>query len=148
MLLFCYLRGWSDVWMCYWRVICCFKRSETKIKCAKTAQKQQQEEASERHRCSLLCNTSRAHLLSSVRLRTARSSMETRREAAAADLAPSTFSQVVFTDTQYSYPPSAPIICRFTLNAAFQPNSRDWVGIFKVGRPTVEGIFLLMFSFI
>ncbi|XP_017292021.1 calcium-binding and coiled-coil domain-containing protein 2 [Kryptolebias marmoratus] len=59
--------------------------------------------------------------------------METSKEAAGADLSPATFSQVVFTDIQYSYLPSAPITCRFTLNAAFQPSSRDWVGIFKVG---------------
>ncbi|KAI4807519.1 hypothetical protein KUCAC02_027323 [Chaenocephalus aceratus] len=47
---------------------------------------------------------------------------------------PHTFSQVVFTDTPYSYPPSIPgITCCYTLTAAFQPNPRDWVGIFKVG---------------
>ncbi|XP_027885363.1 calcium-binding and coiled-coil domain-containing protein 2 [Xiphophorus couchianus] len=61
--------------------------------------------------------------------------METFPEAAAAATDPPacTFSQVVFIDIPYSYPPSSPITCRFTLNAAFQPNPRDWVGIFKVG---------------
>ncbi|XP_043958558.1 calcium-binding and coiled-coil domain-containing protein 2 [Gambusia affinis] len=63
--------------------------------------------------------------------------METSPEAAAAAAATDpparTFSQVVFIDIPYSYPPSSPITCRFTLNAAFQPNPRDWVGIFKVG---------------
>ncbi|XP_008435665.1 calcium-binding and coiled-coil domain-containing protein 2 [Poecilia reticulata] len=60
--------------------------------------------------------------------------METLPEAAAVTDPPAhTFSQVVFIDIPYSYPPSSPITCRFTLNAAFQPNPRDWVGIFKVG---------------
>lgn len=53
--------------------------------------------------------------------------------AAATDPPACTFSQVVFNDIPYSYPPSSPINCRFTLNAAFQPHPRDWVGIFKVG---------------
>ncbi|KAL3051822.1 hypothetical protein OYC64_001954 [Pagothenia borchgrevinki] len=54
--------------------------------------------------------------------------------AEAEDRNPHTFSQVVFTDTPYSYPPSIPgITCCYTLTAAFQPNTRDWVGIFKVG---------------
>ncbi|XP_037547585.1 calcium-binding and coiled-coil domain-containing protein 2 [Nematolebias whitei] len=59
--------------------------------------------------------------------------METHKEVAGADPSPPTFSQVVFTDIQYSYPLSASITCSFTLNPAFQPSSRDWVGIFKVG---------------
>ncbi|KAM4716392.1 calcium-binding and coiled-coil domain-containing protein 2 [Anableps anableps] len=54
-------------------------------------------------------------------------------EVAATDPPARTFSQVVFIDIPHSYPPSSPIICRFTLNAVFQPNPRDWVGIFKVG---------------
>lgn len=53
--------------------------------------------------------------------------------AAATDAPACTFSQVVFNDIPYSYPPSSPITCRFTLTAAFQPHPRDWVGIFKVG---------------
>ncbi|XP_029311951.1 calcium-binding and coiled-coil domain-containing protein 2 isoform X5 [Cottoperca gobio] len=51
----------------------------------------------------------------------------------AADRTARTFSQVVFTDTPYSYPPLTPITCCYTLTGAFQPNPRDWVGIFKVG---------------
>uniref|UniRef100_A0A1A8DEG5 Calcium binding and coiled-coil domain 2 n=1 Tax=Nothobranchius kadleci TaxID=1051664 RepID=A0A1A8DEG5_NOTKA len=58
--------------------------------------------------------------------------METLTEAGA-DLSPPAFSQVVFIDIPQAYPRSAPITCRFTLNAALQPSSRDWVGIFKVG---------------
>lgn len=54
----------------------------------------------------------------------------------AADPAARTYSQVLFMDIPHSYPPSAPITCRFTLNAAFRPHSRDWVGIFKVGKLT------------
>ncbi|KAI3365475.1 hypothetical protein L3Q82_010552 [Scortum barcoo] len=49
-----------------------------------------------------------------------------------------TFSQVVFTDIPYSYSPSTPVTCCFTLTAAFQPNPRDWVGIFKVGWSTTK----------
>uniref|UniRef100_A0A1A8LQY2 Calcium binding and coiled-coil domain 2 n=1 Tax=Nothobranchius pienaari TaxID=704102 RepID=A0A1A8LQY2_9TELE len=58
--------------------------------------------------------------------------METLTEAGA-DLSPPAFSQVVFIDIPQAYPRSAPITCRFTLSAALQPSSRDWVGIFKVG---------------
>lgn len=52
--------------------------------------------------------------------------------AAAADSPTSTYSQVVFVDIPHSYPPSTQVTCCYTLNAAFQPNPRDWVGIFKV----------------
>uniref|UniRef100_A0A8C7XLH4 SKICH domain-containing protein n=1 Tax=Oryzias sinensis TaxID=183150 RepID=A0A8C7XLH4_9TELE len=51
---------------------------------------------------------------------------------------PSTFSQVVFTDIPHSYPPSTTVTCRYTYSTAFQPNSRDWVGIFKVGWSTIK----------
>ncbi|XP_058476837.1 calcium-binding and coiled-coil domain-containing protein 2 [Solea solea] len=61
--------------------------------------------------------------------------MESPADAAAAE---NPFSQVVFNDIPRSYPPSTPITCRFTLNAAFQPQSRDWVGIFKVGWSTAK----------
>lgn len=59
--------------------------------------------------------------------------MESPTEAAAAGPPPPTFSQVVFTDIPYSYPPSTSITCSYTITAALQPNPRDWVGIFKVG---------------
>lgn len=49
-----------------------------------------------------------------------------------------TFSQVVFMDTPQTYPPSTPVTCSYTLNTAFQPNPRDWVGIFKVGWSTTK----------
>ncbi|XP_069560658.1 calcium-binding and coiled-coil domain-containing protein 2 isoform X2 [Brachyistius frenatus] len=66
-------------------------------------------------------------------------SMEAPTEAAAAaDPAASTFSQVVFVDIPYSYPPSTPVTVCYTLSAAFQPSSRDWVGIFKVGWSTTK----------
>lgn len=55
-------------------------------------------------------------------------SMESSTDAAAAR----TFSQVLFTDIPHSYPPSTPVTCCYTLTDAFQPNPRDWVGIFKV----------------
>ncbi|XP_078794025.1 calcium-binding and coiled-coil domain-containing protein 2 isoform X2 [Oryzias latipes] len=57
---------------------------------------------------------------------------------AAADASASTFSQVVFTDIPHSYPPSTTVTCRYTYSTAFQPNSRDWVGIFKVGWSTIK----------
>lgn len=60
--------------------------------------------------------------------------MESPAEAAAAPA----FSQVVFTDIPHSYPPSTPITCTFTLCNTFQSNSRDWVGIFKVGWSTTK----------
>ncbi|CAG5903471.1 unnamed protein product [Menidia menidia] len=69
-------------------------------------------------------------------------SMESPTEASAADHSadPSapTFSQVVFTDIPHSYPPSTPITARYTFNSTVQPNSRDWVGIFKVGWSTTK----------
>ncbi|MED6271693.1 hypothetical protein CHARACLAT_022897 [Characodon lateralis] len=66
-------------------------------------------------------------------------SMETLPEAAATTDPPArTFSQVVFINIPHLYPPSSPINCRFTLNAAFQPHPRDWVGIFKVGWSTTK----------
>ncbi|XP_029383901.1 calcium-binding and coiled-coil domain-containing protein 2 isoform X2 [Echeneis naucrates] len=49
-----------------------------------------------------------------------------------------TFSQVIFTDIPHSYPPSAAITCSYTFSAAYQPSSRDWVGIFKVGWSTTK----------
>ncbi|XP_059181071.1 calcium-binding and coiled-coil domain-containing protein 2 isoform X1 [Centropristis striata] len=57
---------------------------------------------------------------------------------AAADPKARTFSQVVFTDTPHSYPPATPVTCCYTRTAAFQPNPRDWVGIFKVGWSTTK----------
>ncbi|XP_037610659.1 calcium-binding and coiled-coil domain-containing protein 2 isoform X3 [Sebastes umbrosus] len=63
-------------------------------------------------------------------------SMEGLKEAANPEA--HTFSQVVFTDTPHSYPPSAPITCCYTLTATLQPNPRDWVGIFKVGWSTTK----------
>ncbi|XP_028286948.1 calcium-binding and coiled-coil domain-containing protein 2 isoform X2 [Parambassis ranga] len=64
--------------------------------------------------------------------------MESPTEAAAAAADARTFSQVVFTDIPYSYPPSTPITCCYTFTAALKPNSRDWVGIFKVGWSTTK----------
>ncbi|XP_041818524.1 calcium-binding and coiled-coil domain-containing protein 2 isoform X2 [Chelmon rostratus] len=64
--------------------------------------------------------------------------MESYTEAAATDPAARTFSQVVFTNIPHSYPPSTPVTCCYTFLATFQPNSRDWVGIFKVGWSTTK----------
>ncbi|XP_054617884.1 calcium-binding and coiled-coil domain-containing protein 2 [Dunckerocampus dactyliophorus] len=51
------------------------------------------------------------------------------------------FSQVVFRNIPHSYPPSTPVTCSYTLTAAFQPHSRDWVGIFKVGWSTTKDYY-------
>ncbi|RVE59898.1 hypothetical protein OJAV_G00193730 [Oryzias javanicus] len=59
-------------------------------------------------------------------------------EPPAADPAASTYSQVVFTDIPHSYPFSTTVTCRYTYSTTFQPNSRDWVGIFKVGWSTIK----------
>ncbi|XP_034563614.1 calcium-binding and coiled-coil domain-containing protein 2 isoform X2 [Notolabrus celidotus] len=56
----------------------------------------------------------------------------------AADDARRTFSQVLFMDIPQSYPPSTSITCCFNLTASFQPNPRDWVGVFKVGWSTTK----------
>ncbi|KAM4623973.1 calcium-binding and coiled-coil domain-containing protein 2 isoform 2-T2 [Polymixia lowei] len=50
----------------------------------------------------------------------------------------SSFSQVLFNDIPHIYPPSTPVSCHYTLTAAFQPSTRDWVGIFKVGWSTTK----------
>ncbi|XP_071319183.1 calcium-binding and coiled-coil domain-containing protein 2 isoform X2 [Trachinotus anak] len=64
--------------------------------------------------------------------------MEKPPEAAADPSAPCTYSQVLFMDIPHSYPPSTPVTCRYSHTAAYQPNSRDWVGIFKVGWSTTK----------
>ncbi|XP_041829131.1 calcium-binding and coiled-coil domain-containing protein 2 isoform X2 [Melanotaenia boesemani] len=85
------------------------------------------------HTCLGVGTTKHDVVLRSTTL-TTNPTMDSPTEAAAAgDLSPHTFSQVVFIDIPHSYPPSTHITCCYTLNAAFQSNSRDWVGIFKVG---------------
>lgn len=65
-------------------------------------------------------------------------SMESNTATEVADHLARTFSQVVFIDIPQSYPPSTHVTCSYTLTAAFQPNPRDWVGIFKVGWTTTK----------
>ncbi|XP_056152789.1 calcium-binding and coiled-coil domain-containing protein 2 isoform X2 [Lampris incognitus] len=48
------------------------------------------------------------------------------------------FSQVVFSDIPHTYSPLGPVTCCYTLTEAFQPSTRDWVGIFKVGWSTTR----------
>ncbi|XP_076856545.1 calcium-binding and coiled-coil domain-containing protein 2 [Brachyhypopomus gauderio] len=43
------------------------------------------------------------------------------------------FSQVVFVDVAHSYQINAPVRCCYTLTGGLNPNTRDWIGIFKVG---------------
>lgn len=64
--------------------------------------------------------------------------MESDTATEVADHSARTFSQVVFIDIPQSYPPSTHVTCSYTLTAAFQPNPRDWVGIFKVGWTTTK----------
>uniref|UniRef100_I3KP83 SKICH domain-containing protein n=2 Tax=Oreochromis niloticus TaxID=8128 RepID=I3KP83_ORENI len=65
-------------------------------------------------------------------------SMESDTATEVADHSARTFSQVVFIDIPQSYPPSTHVTCSYNLTAAFQPNPRDWVGIFKVGWTTTK----------
>ncbi|XP_020773809.1 calcium-binding and coiled-coil domain-containing protein 2 isoform X2 [Boleophthalmus pectinirostris] len=59
--------------------------------------------------------------------------MDSSIEPASVDPTAATFSQVVFTDVPRSYPTSTDVTCNYTVTPMFQPHSRDWVGIFKVG---------------
>ena len=45
----------------------------------------------------------------------------------------SEFSAVNFNDVSECYPPDRDIECRYTTRSAIKPNSRDWIGLFKVG---------------
>ncbi|XP_053727985.1 calcium-binding and coiled-coil domain-containing protein 2 isoform X1 [Synchiropus splendidus] len=49
------------------------------------------------------------------------------------DSSPRTLSNAMFVDVPPSYPPSRDITCRYTITSEFQPTTRDWIGIFKVG---------------
>uniref|UniRef100_UPI003AABD72D calcium-binding and coiled-coil domain-containing protein 2 isoform X1 n=1 Tax=Centroberyx gerrardi TaxID=166262 RepID=UPI003AABD72D len=64
--------------------------------------------------------------------------MENSSEVVVLDSSAASFSQVLFNDIPHSYPPAASVTCHYTLTAAFQPNTRDWVGIFKVGWSTTK----------
>ncbi|XP_035389749.1 calcium-binding and coiled-coil domain-containing protein 2-like isoform X1 [Electrophorus electricus] len=45
----------------------------------------------------------------------------------------SSFSQVVFVNILRSYQINVPVKCCYTLTGGLKPNTRDWIGIFKVG---------------
>ena len=45
----------------------------------------------------------------------------------------SEFSAVIFNNVPECYPPDRDIECRYTIKISVKPNSRDWVGLFKVG---------------
>lgn len=62
--------------------------------------------------------------------------MEGSTEGTTPDPAARTFSQVLFLDVPHLYPLATPVTCCYTFTADFQPNSRDWVGIFKVRKLT------------
>ncbi|KAJ3607995.1 hypothetical protein NHX12_025046 [Muraenolepis orangiensis] len=54
---------------------------------------------------------------------------------------PSTFSQVTFIDIPKTYIGSAPVTCHYTLAVGFQPTTRDWIGLFKVGWSTTKDYY-------
>ena len=45
----------------------------------------------------------------------------------------SEFSAVIFNNVPECYPPDRDIECRYTIKISVKPNSRDWIGLFKVG---------------
>ena len=45
----------------------------------------------------------------------------------------SEFSAVIFNKVPECYPPARDIECRYTIKNSVRPNSRDWIGLFKVG---------------
>ena len=45
----------------------------------------------------------------------------------------SEFSAVIFNNVPECYPPDRDIECRYTIKSSVKPNSRDWIGLFKVG---------------
>lgn len=45
----------------------------------------------------------------------------------------SEFSAVIFNNVPECYPPNREIECRYTIKSSVKPNSRDWIGLFKVG---------------
>ncbi|XP_058262973.1 calcium-binding and coiled-coil domain-containing protein 2 [Hemibagrus wyckioides] len=49
------------------------------------------------------------------------------------DLESSTYSQVVFIDVPPSYPLNTDVICCYKVTGGLIPNSKDWIGIYKVG---------------
>ena len=50
-------------------------------------------------------------------------------------LSPSTSESfaVIFNNIQECYPPDTDIECHYTIRSVIKPNSRDWIGLFKVG---------------
>lgn len=45
----------------------------------------------------------------------------------------SEFSAVIFSNVSECYPPERDIECRYKIKSLVKPNSRDWIGLFKVG---------------
>lgn len=54
------------------------------------------------------------------------------------DLERSSFSQVVFIDIPPVYTPQISVICSYRLTGGLKPNSKDWIGIFKVGWKSIQ----------
>ncbi|XP_040291098.1 calcium-binding and coiled-coil domain-containing protein 2 [Bufo bufo] len=51
------------------------------------------------------------------------------------------FSQVIFTNVQQFYKPNTDVQCKFRREQSFASNSKDWIGIFKVGWKTTREYF-------
>jgi len=50
----------------------------------------------------------------------------------------SDFTQVVFHDIAEVFSFHSPLKCRYTVEAVLAPNSKDWIGLFKLGWRTVK----------
>ncbi|XP_077937955.1 tax1-binding protein 1 homolog A isoform X1 [Gasterosteus aculeatus] len=58
----------------------------------------------------------------------------------------SNFAHVIFQNVGKSFPPQAPLECRYTLTPFITPNPKDWVGIFKVGWSTARDYYTFLWS--
>lgn len=62
--------------------------------------------------------------------------VEVDEDAVEVRFARSDFAQVIFHDIAETYPTDANVCCAYTLTSSLTPNSRDWVGLYKVGWST------------
>ncbi|XP_061124055.1 tax1-binding protein 1 homolog A [Syngnathus typhle] len=58
----------------------------------------------------------------------------------------SNFAHVIFQNVGKSFPPQAPLECRYTLTPYITPHPKDWVGIFKVGWSTARDYYTFLWS--
>ena len=50
----------------------------------------------------------------------------------------SSFNEVIFHNVMHQYPVEAHVECRFVCEGDVHPNSKDWVGLFKVGWTSIR----------